>query len=60
MCDCLHITYEHNDLVSQVTLMKHLIILNSFEGHNATQFLDDWQSLLGEAAISGLIIPINL
>lgn len=56
--DFFRSTYEHTDLVSQVTLIKKLINLSMEDGQNVTQFLDEWQGLLDETAVvAGLDIP---
>ena len=56
----LRSTYKHTDLVSQVTLLKRLVNLVMSEGQQASQFIEDWQKVLDDAAIAGLVIPEKL
>ncbi|MCO5565027.1 hypothetical protein L7F22_018697 [Adiantum nelumboides] len=56
----LRSSYEHTDLVTQVTLLKRLVNSTMNEGQSATQFIDDWQKILDDGAIAGLAIPKNL
>ncbi|MCO5595191.1 hypothetical protein L7F22_049230 [Adiantum nelumboides] len=56
----LRSSYEHTDLVTQVTLLKRLVNSTMNEGQSATQFIDDWQKILDDGAIAGLAIPENL
>ncbi|MCO5584117.1 hypothetical protein L7F22_038040 [Adiantum nelumboides] len=53
-------TYEHTDLVYQVSLIKRVVNTNMQEGQSATKFVDAWQALLDEVIISGLAIPETL
>ncbi|MCO5547043.1 hypothetical protein L7F22_000484 [Adiantum nelumboides] len=53
-------TYEHTDLVYQVSLIKRLVNTNMQEGQSATKFVDAWQALLDEVIISGLAVPETL
>ncbi|MCO5581894.1 hypothetical protein L7F22_035783 [Adiantum nelumboides] len=46
-------TYEHTNLVYQVSLIKRLVNTNMQEGQSATKFVDAWQALLDEVIISG-------
>lgn len=55
----LRSTYEHTDLISQVTILKKLMNLNMVDTQLATPFLDEWITLLDDAAISGLLIPLK-
>ena len=41
-------TYEHTDLVYQVSLIKRLMNSSMQEGQSATKFVDTWQALLDE------------
>ena len=53
-------SYEHTDLIYQVSLIKRLVNSNMNEGQSTTKFLDSWQALLDEVLISGLAIPETL
>lgn len=53
-------SYEHTDLIYQVSLIKRLVNSNMQEGQNTAKFLDTWQALLDEVLISGLGIPKTL
>lgn len=60
MWDFLKREYEHTDLPSQVTLLKRLINLEMKDEQSADTFVDDWQTLLDNAVISGVVIPETL
>eukprot|EP00249_Psilotum_nudum_P037083 c9436_g1_i1 orf=66-620(-) len=47
-------TYEHSDVVSQVTLLRRLMQLMLVYCRSVTEFLEEWQGLLDEAARTGL------
>ena len=53
-------SYEHTDLIYQVSLIKKLVNTNMAEGESSTKFLDAWQVTLDEVLISGLTIPDQL
>lgn len=53
-------SYEHTDLIYQVSLIKRLVNSNMSEGQATAKFLDTWQALLDEVLISGLVIPETL
>ncbi|MCO5586758.1 hypothetical protein L7F22_040700 [Adiantum nelumboides] len=56
----LRSSYEHTDLISQVTLLKRLVNSTMNEGQSTIQFIDDWQKILYDGAIAVLIILENL
>ncbi|MCO5560059.1 hypothetical protein L7F22_013665 [Adiantum nelumboides] len=56
----LRSSYEHTDLITQVTLLKRLVNSTMNEGQSATQFIDEWQKILDDGAIASLAIPENL
>ncbi|MCO5581900.1 hypothetical protein L7F22_035789 [Adiantum nelumboides] len=53
-------TYEHTNLVYQVSPIKRLMNTNIQEGQSATKFVNAWWALLDEVIISGLAIPETL
>lgn len=53
-------SYEHTDLIVQVSLIKKLVTTNMAERQSSTKFLDDWQVILDGVLISGLTIPDQL
>ncbi|MCO5581892.1 hypothetical protein L7F22_035781 [Adiantum nelumboides] len=53
-------TYEHTDLVYQVSPILRLMNTNIQEGQSATKFVNAWWALLDEVIISGLAIPETL
>lgn len=58
--DFLRTTFEHTDLVYQVTLIKRLLNMSMDEGQSATKFVDEWQTLLDEVIVAGLVVPTQL
>ena len=53
-------SYQHTDLVYQVSLIKRLVNTNMSKDQATAKFLENWQALLDEVLISGLAIPETL
>lgn len=60
MWDKLQATYELTDLAFQVSIYRKLLAVSLHEGNSVVEFLEDFQGLVDETAVSGLVIADNL